>query len=381
MVAKKSTAESAAIVYLRGIAAFGVVLYHVREDLWIGWNALRQSSNVTSFDKAAAWLSIPTPFLGSGVILFFLLSGFCISLPYVGFNGRTLNIGEYAVRRFFRIYPPYIIAVIFTLVIELILLNTNQVQTASYSSYISHIFMVQNYTTGPLSSNGALWTLPVELELYIAFPFVFMILKKWGNMVLIAFTGFVSILSLILFIKGIYWLGSNFAMYWVVWCSGVLLAKAYANGNLRKPSILLAVTALLSLSVAVIAQVQGTPSPYLELLFGYFYLVLLWYAITTEQYWNHLLPAFLVRVFTILGTCSFSLYLIHKPIFKLCGILWVDQFGGKPVNFLIPLAFSLLMVVVAWGFYLVIEAPTHVWAKKLSRTKQSPPLRSVNNRY
>ncbi|WP_413668452.1 acyltransferase family protein [Mucilaginibacter sp. Mucisp86] len=370
MTTKASKSESATIVYLRGLAAFGVVLYHVREDLWVGWNALRGSSSASSFDKAVAWLSIPTPFLGSGVILFFLLSGFCISLPYVGNNARKLNLEEYAIRRFLRIYPPYLIAIIFTLIIEFILLKVYALPVAPYTSYLANVFMVQNYTTGALTSNGALWTLPVELELYIAFPLVFYLLKNWGDKALMIITGIVSLTTLSLFISGQFWLGSDFAMYWVVWCAGVLLAREYANGTLSKPSAWLLVTAVITIGLAVVLQVRGTPSPYLELLFGFFYLMLLWLGISTEYRWNKYIPRSIVKVMNVLGTCSFSLYLIHKPVFGLIGIIWVSYFGSKPINFLIPVGFSILMVCMAWGFYLLIEAPTHALAKKLSRTKK-----------
>jgi len=374
MATKTSKSESATIVYLRGLAAFGVVLYHVREDLWVGWNALRGSSSASLFDKAVAWLSIPTPFLGSGVILFFLLSGFCISLPYVGNNARKLNLEEYAIRRFFRIYPPYLIAIIVTLIIEFVLLKVYALPIAPYTSYLANVFMVQNYTTGALTSNGALWTLPVELELYIAFPVVFYLLKNWGNKALIIITGIVSLIALSFFISGQFWLGSDFAMYWVTWCAGVLLAKAYANRTLSKPSGWLLITAVAAIGIAVVLQVRGVPSPYLELLFGYFYLMLLWLGITTEYRWNKYIPAGMVKAMNVLGTCSFSLYLIHKPLFRLIGIAWINYFGGKPVNFLIPVGFSILMVFIAWGFYLLIEAPTHALAKKLSRTKKQPAV-------
>jgi peptidoglycan/LPS O-acetylase OafA/YrhL len=374
MTTKTSKSESATIVYLRGLAAFGVVLYHVREDLWVGWNALRGSSSASALDKAVAWLSIPTPFLGSGVILFFLLSGFCISLPYVGNNARKLNLEEYAIRRFFRIYPPYLIAIIFTLIIEFILLKVYALPVGPYTSYLANVFMVQNYTTGALTSNGALWTLPVELELYIAFPIVFYLLKNHGAKALIIITGIVSLIALGLFISGQFWLGSDFAMYWVVWCAGVLLAREYANGTLRKPSAWLLVTAVIAIGLAVVLQVRGVPSPYLELFFGFFYLALLWLGISTEYRWNKYVPGSIVKVMNVLGTCSFSLYLIHKPIFRLIGILWNNYFGGKPVNFLIPVGFSILMVFIAWVFYLLIEAPTHALAKKLSRTKKQPAI-------
>ena len=66
------------------------------------------------------------------------------------------------------------------------------------------------------------------------------------------------------------------------------------------------------------------------------------------------------------GEISYSLYLIHFPFFRLCGYYWLQAFGQKPVNFLIPLGFSAAAVVVGWGFYRLVEAPSHAWAKRLA---------------
>jgi peptidoglycan/LPS O-acetylase OafA/YrhL len=364
--------ESATVVYLRGLASFGVVMYHVREDLWVGWNSLHYSKSATLFDKSVALLSIPAPFLGTGVILFFLLSGFCISLPYVGINSRKLELKEYSIRRFFRIYPPYLCAIILTFVIELVLSQIHKWHITSFTTYLANLLMVQNYTTGVLQIDGALWTLPIEMELYIAFPIVLFLLLRWGPKVLISFTGIVSLTILIIFLNGVHWLESNFAMYWLVWSAGAVLAKYYAAGTLKMPSKWIIISGIISLIIAVVAQSRGIPSTNLDLLYGYFYLTLLWYGLVTEHIWAAHVPELIVKVLTILGTCSYSLYLIHKPIFRLFGVIWSGYFGSKPVNFLIPTAFALLVVCIAWGFYNLIEAPSHKLAKKIANRIKKP---------
>ena len=66
---------------LRGLSCLGILLYHVRVDLWIGWWRIRSyPDEYSAFAKATAWLSVPTPFLGYAILLFFLISGFCIHL-------------------------------------------------------------------------------------------------------------------------------------------------------------------------------------------------------------------------------------------------------------------------------------------------------------
>ena len=62
-------------------------------------------------------------------------------------------------------------------------------------------------------------------------------------------------------------------------------------------------------------------------------------------------------VFT--GTVSYSLYLIHFPLFKLAGSVWFQLYGSKPESFLVPTLATVLVVPLAWVFYRLIELPSH----------------------
>lgn len=366
MSTKVIRSESATISYLRGLASLGVVIYHVREDLWVGWKAIRTLPSATLFDKAVSMLSIPAPYMGSGVILFFLLSGFCIALPYVGDRSRKFDFNEYGARRFFRIYPPYIFAIALTLVIEVVLRAINNDSLSPLSTYLANIFMIQNYTTGALTTNGVLWTLPIEMELYLTFPIVLYILTKYGTKVLLWATAAVSLTVMVFYLTGQGWLHDNFAMYWIIWTAGAVLARNYANDTLHSPSNWVVVGGFLSLAVALVLQTKGVESAHLELLFGCFYFSLLWLDLTSEHNWADKIPKLFASVLNKLGTCSYSLYLIHKPIFRLWGTLWIRHFGSKPVNFLIPLAFVVLILPIAWFVYKLVEAPSHILAKRMA---------------
>ena len=57
---------------LRGLSCLGVLLYHVRVDLWIGWWRITSyPQEYSAFAKAMAWLSIPTPFWDMPFYYFF----------------------------------------------------------------------------------------------------------------------------------------------------------------------------------------------------------------------------------------------------------------------------------------------------------------------
>ena len=94
-----------AIDVLRGVAALGVAWFHSRVDLWVGFREINANPDGYSpIDRWLSLLSLPVSQLGSLVMLFFVLSGFCIHLPLAG-KGRSPDLASYAIRRGFRLYP------------------------------------------------------------------------------------------------------------------------------------------------------------------------------------------------------------------------------------------------------------------------------------
>src|SRR5262249_40945938 len=105
--------RSGAIDALRGVAILLVVAYHAgplefrmpsyRDDGWLALPSL-----------GWRWLAVPVFHCGfPGVPLFFVLSGFCIHLraarTRAGAAARP-RLRDFFLRRFWRIYPPYWIA-------------------------------------------------------------------------------------------------------------------------------------------------------------------------------------------------------------------------------------------------------------------------------
>lgn len=362
----KASSELYSISILRGLAALGVVVFHVRVDLWVGWNALRSGTiEASAFDHAVSWLSAPAPFLGSCVMLFFVISGFCIALPYAGDQGRPAEWREYWIRRLVRIYPPYIVTLLLCVGVERATASSGIASPPG--AYGATALMIQNYTTGQVYPNPSFWSLPVEVELYLLFPLVLMLLRRWGQVAVWSFTAVVSLLAMAAALYGVDWAVSNAARFWIIWSAGAVLAEWFRSSNFCGPSLLWLIVALSILSCTLVAYLRDVPHAVTDFGFGFFYFVLVWWALGRESVWRSL-PGRLSNPLLTLGTLSYSLYLIHFPFFRLSGYLWQNWFDGKPVNLLISFAFVLASLVPAWLLYQLIEAPSHELAKRWARS-------------
>lgn len=131
---------------LRGLAALGVVLYHysVRYDQYLGHHPLPH----VWFEEGSA-----------GVLLFFILSGFVISLSLE----RGRSAASFAVSRVARLYPTYWAALLITLTATAIApLPKDHV---THWQALVNFTMLQGFFSIP-HVDGAYWTLKPELSFY-----------------------------------------------------------------------------------------------------------------------------------------------------------------------------------------------------------------------
>jgi len=147
---------------LRGIAALLVLFYHVRTPV----NTELDFGFADAFSKFG--------FLG--VDLFFVLSGFILSLVYsgmfaTGFDAKALR--SYGVARFARIYPLHFVTLFLMLGAYWTALRAgvHPTETSGYSvqSLILSLLLVQEWF-GVVAPNPGSWSISIEFANYLLFP-------------------------------------------------------------------------------------------------------------------------------------------------------------------------------------------------------------------
>ncbi len=116
-----------------------------------------------------AWVG----FASTGVDLFFVLSGYVFA-PYI-LSHKPLTWTSHLVRRFFRLYPLYLTAL-------LVYALQRGGMSETWVEFTRHLFMA--HTLGGLDTafyfNPAFWSLPPEVEFYLFMPLVIWLVKRFG---------------------------------------------------------------------------------------------------------------------------------------------------------------------------------------------------------
>lgn len=211
---------------LRGLAALAVFLSHIMLIFNLSFYALV----LFEFGPFRALVA------GSeAVMLFFILSGFVLSLPF--YKRKSFAYNTYVIKRICRIYIPYIFAVILAFVCKELFYDGrisglsdwfNGLWDTSITSkeIVNHLLLVTNFSS---NLNVVVWSLVHEMRISFVFPFVMLILLRVNSIkgIILAFS--CSVLSVIfVFLTNADYLGTELFVsihYTALFIVGALLAK------------------------------------------------------------------------------------------------------------------------------------------------------------
>lgn len=273
------------------------------------------------------------------VIGFFIISGFCIHLPYS--QNVKLLVGRYYARRYIRILIPVACA----LVISRLAGNHQPIfgqDTVLWSS--------------------VLWSLVCEEIYYAIYPAIRPVRQRFGWGPLLSITFSLSALTLALQYRAAVW--GEFGPWktalvmFPVWLLGCVLAEQSGQlVPLTSAAVIWTwrIGAWAASWICLVLNFHGhTPYTHTMLFFGVF----AYFWIKKEiQYSLHQKPW---GILTFGGAWSYSLYLLHYPAMDLFEKLHLPSMGPRLrwiVSYAAILAFSYL-------FYIAIERPSHALARK-----------------
>lgn len=162
---------------LRGVAVLLVIAFHY----WVLRNGRFDDPWITAVN-AIPPLQVVVAHGSLGVDLFFLITGFLLTLPWFRHDLQRRpapSARDFYVRRIRRIVPAYYVqlAVLFVVFVPVILGTGFWMRNLGFLAYNipAHLSFL-HYTT-PISSasltlNGALWTLALEFQYYLLLPLV-----------------------------------------------------------------------------------------------------------------------------------------------------------------------------------------------------------------
>ena len=362
---------------IRGLAAFSVVLSH------IPFFAIPMPYVMY---QTLVWLGINNGH--KAVMLFFLLSGFVLSLPFL--KRKEVNYVPYVIKRVLRIYLPFLFVITFAIILSQIywqekvgivgdwdLLWQTQI---SVELVINHVFLLGNYHTNAF--NGVIWSLIHELRISLFFPLIVLLVKRvnWKIILFICL-----LLSIIAGLNTIYQFeqsnGYNTTFfktieYTIFFIFGSLMAKdkstlikIYREKHQSYKWCLLFVSlSFYNFSEITIGKLYELSQ--IEALSTH-YSIITEYGIAlgciglviSALGSIRLEKVLLFRPLIFLGKISYSLYLIHLPIILVSIYLFHEVLSLWIISIL-AIVLSFILSTVAWLF---IEMPSQNLGRDLAK--------------
>jgi peptidoglycan/LPS O-acetylase OafA/YrhL len=253
-----------------------------------------------------------------GIKLFWFVSGFCIHTAFLQWwdrraadPGRRLGAywrGFFTVR-FWRIYPPYLIALLAIFVVEY---WGRLGELRSYRHLAVHVACIHNYFEAFIFNiNYSFWSIAIESQRYLLYPLLLLLWSRWA-----ASRAFFicMVLSLAVRLGGPeltdgFWMRHTPVGFWFDWLIGAYLAEQW---RVRR-TVFRAHGPWLLLVGGVYLACFALPLPaFLRPL-----LQPVAYAIAFEWFIHREAPlGHLERWIAPLGVISFSVFLLHEPVFR-----------------------------------------------------------------
>lgn len=327
---------------LRGIAILFVVIYHY---FFVYYKNI-DTNNM--FINNIKFINDYFNFGVFGVSLFFLVSGFVIPMSLKGDNKKQ-TVYNFAIRRFFRLYPTYWFAIIFISVVVLVFKDSN---AYSIQQILINFTMLQDIFKTK-SIDGVFWTLMVELKFYFltALFFYFAVLKHIKYIIIVFFL-LSSITLYLSYIDGTRSFGNSLFSYLMIMYLGT--AFYFYNNNIitKKNLLFLIILICIYFSYNHIFLINNAFGDKLGNSIATICAIFIFiFAINYKKSFS--------QITTFFGNISYSFYLIHQII----GYLIISQLIELKIPFAQIIVF-LFITLISYFMNKYVEKTTNQYGYK-----------------
>ena len=338
---------------LRGLAAFWVVCFHIlaefREQYGTVFNHLIKNGDL-------------------GVEVFFVISGYGLSVSVHNKFSQGISNYSYAKRRISRIYLTYLASLLFAaVVIPILCALLSAIKTGAITiqffpytalEWMHMVFLTKVFSANTwelnqafLPLNGAFWYIAIIVQIYLVV--VLGAFSKRLYYILIVIVTFLGLGSLFPAAKELLPPGL-FLPFWPEFAVGVGLYQVIARGwilgikNAQSRAVYCIIWTIFLVSTSLILYFWFS-KPVFAVIVGVF----LWLLRPMDAI---LSASRLFRILRFMGSFSYSLYLMHFPLWPMVDIL-VRNLIPLPLYFTTPLVLIPLVIILAFLWYLFFEKP------------------------
>ncbi len=340
---------------LRGLAALSVVIHHSLLPIPIFLAAIDHQtipfsiSLLTYSPLHLFWEG------GAAVILFYVLSGFVLALPY--YENKALPYSNYLLKRICRLYIPYIVSICISILL-MAMLSTQGISGLSTwfnamwnhipnaSDWISLLFVTDIHATHNV--NTVTWSLIYEMQISIIYPFLVVGVKR--N----------KLWMVILFIFGLHLFKIRIARYAALFIMGCLLAKhrEYISNYISKMNNLATIISIIIALFLYLAEWLIPARLNTNIFVGIGSALIIALALGNVHIQTFLSHSPILY----LGKISYSLYLVHTIVILTLTYIFRNIL---PI-YIILVAVPFISIIFAHIYNKFVEKPAIVLGKRIS---------------
>lgn len=262
---------------------------------------------------------------GAGVIVFFMISGYII-LHVINYE----NPIEFLIKRFFRIYP----LLIFAIILQAILLIYENKQPLNYTNLLLQMSLLGDFFNTPHSLAGVEWTLRIEIIFYAFMALVsFLRIQNKGYILVLLFIVFTIFLKKIAPVPNGLMIG-----YFTIFFPFLFLGSVIYLFEKKKINFITMALFVIFIFENYFSMVNEFHKNRLDSNFaivGFFIFILVW--LLRNNLSNIKINSYII----LISSLTYSIYLFHNYLWDYIGLFF--NTGNKLFIFLILLIFCFIV--------------------------------------